>query len=170
MAYRKSIDTKNDLFEKVIKIRRINKVVKGGKRLAFRSFVITGDRKGSVGIGLGKSKEVPASIKKAIEKANSNFKKIVTIDGTIPHEVSAKYGASFVLIKPAKPGTGVIAGGAIAILLQAIGIKDVVAKSYGSRNPINSTRAALDALLSCKSHTEEILKRPLFFSNNVKRG
>ena len=91
MSQAKEIDSKDDLFEKVIKIRRINKVVKGGKRLAFRSFVITGDRKGNVGLGLGKSKEVPASIKKAIDKANSNFKYIITKDGTIPHEVFAKY-------------------------------------------------------------------------------
>lgn len=160
----KQVDSKDDLFEKVIKIRRINKVVKGGKRLAFRSFVITGDRKGKVGIGLGKSKEVPASIKKAIDKANSSFQHIITKDGSIPHEVFAKYGSSSVLIRPAKPGTGVIAGGAVSILLQAIGIKNVVAKSFGSRNPINSTRAALDALLSCKSHNDEVAKRPNFFN------
>ena len=164
MSNTKEIEKKDDLFEKVIKIRRINKVVKGGKRLAFRSFVITGDRNGNVGLGLGKSKEVPTSIKKAIDKANSSFHKIITKDGTIPHEVFAKYGSSSVLIRPAKPGTGVIAGGAVSILLQAIGIKDVVAKSFGSRNPINSARAALDALLTCKSHDEEVAKRNSFYS------
>ena len=166
MSDTKDINSKEDLFEKVIKIRRINKVVKGGKRLAFRSFVITGDRNGKVGLGLGKSKEVPTSIKKAIEKANSNFHQIVTHNNTIPHEVYAKFGSSSVLIRPAKPGTGVIAGGAVSILLQAIGIKDVVAKSFGSRNPINSARAALLALLSCKSHSEEVSKRPSFLSSS----
>ena len=139
-----------DNFEKVIKINRINKVVKGGKRLAFRSFVICGDMNGKVGLGLGKSKEVPNSIKKAVEKANASLESIITVDGTIPHEVEGKFGSSKVIIRPAKPGTGVIAGGAISILLQALGLKDVVAKSLGSRNPINSARAALIALKSCK--------------------
>jgi len=147
----KVVDSKDDLFEKVIKIRRINKVVKGGKRLAFRSFVITGDRKGKVGLGLGKSKEVPASIKKAIDKANSSFQHIITKDGTIPHEVFAKYGSSSVLIRPAKPGTGVIACTPVSAIMRLAGIHDVLTKSFGSTNVVNLAKAAMEGLKKMKS-------------------
>lgn len=148
-------DEKRD-FEKVVKINRVNKVVKGGKRLAFRAFTICGDQEGSFGMGTGKSKEVPVSIKKAIERSKKNYIKINTLDETIPHSVTGRFGASRVLIRPAKKGTGVIAGGSVRIILEAIGIKNVVAKSLGSRNPINVAKATLDALLKCKDiKTEE---------------
>ena len=143
-------DDEQSYFEKVVKINRVNKVVKGGKRLAFRAFVICGDKKGSVGFGIGKSKEVPVAIKKAIEKAKKSLEKINVYDETLPHEVYAKFGASKVLIRPAKKGTGVIAGGAVRVILEAVGLKNVVAKSLGSRNPINTAKAAKVALLKCK--------------------
>jgi small subunit ribosomal protein S5 len=141
--------------EKVIKIDRVTKVVKGGKRLAFRSFVIAGDAKGKVGCGLGKSKEVPVSIRKALDKAKKSIKPVNVVDGTLPHMVIGRFGAAKVIMKPAKPGTGVIAGGAVRILLEAAGLKDIVAKSIGSNNQINVARAALDGLLQCKCLEEE---------------
>ena len=146
-------------FEKVVKINRVNKVVKGGKRLAFRAFTICGDMKGSFGIGLGKSKEVPVAIKKAIEKSKKNYKKINIINETIPHEVNGRFGASRVIIRPAKKGTGVIAGGAVRVILEAIGISNAVAKSLGSRNPLNVALATEAALLKCKLLTNEELDR-----------
>ena len=146
----KKIEEDQSLFEKVVKINRVNKVVKGGKRLAFRAFVICGDKNGSVGFGIGKSKEVPVAIKKAVEKAKKSLDKINVYEDTLPHEVRAKFGSSKVLIRPAKKGTGVIAGGAVRVILEAVGFKNVVAKSLGSRNPINTAKAAKDALLKCK--------------------
>ena len=145
--------------EKVIQIDRINKVVKGGKRMAFRAFVITGDLKGSVGYGLGKSKEVPNAIKKAIEESHKKQFKINIINGTIPHEVLGSFGASNVILKPAKPGTGVIAGGSVRIMLEALGIKDIVAKSIGARSAINAAKAAMNGLLKLKNFNEEVARR-----------
>lgn len=142
--------SEQQLLEKVVRINRINKVVKGGKRLGFRAFVIVGNMQGEVGIGLGKSKEVPAAIKKGIDRAKKYQNRINIVEGTVPHQVEAKFGASKVLIKPAPDGTGVIAGGAVKVLLEAAGLKNVVAKTLGARNPFNSARAALIALLSCK--------------------
>jgi small subunit ribosomal protein S5 len=149
----------NDLIEKVIKIDRVNKVVKGGKRLAFRAFVISGDKEGQVGFGLGKSKEVPVAIKKGITKAKKSFAKINMVNGTLPHEVVGVFSSSKVILKPAKPGTGVIAGGPVRILLEAAGFKNVVAKSMGSRNAINTTKAAINGLLQCRNLKNEELKR-----------
>ncbi|MGE4169299.1 MAG: 30S ribosomal protein S5 [Candidatus Margulisiibacteriota bacterium] len=141
--------------EKVIQIDRVNKVVKGGKRLAFRAFVIAGDTQGKVGLGLGKSKEVPSAIKKGIDRAKKKYATIQVINGTIPHEVHGAFSASRVILKPAKPGTGVIAGGAVRILLEAAGIKDIVAKSLGSTNAINAAKAALNGLMKLKNLEEE---------------
>jgi small subunit ribosomal protein S5 len=151
----KDVDNQHEIIEKVIKINRVTKVVKGGKRLAFRAFVISGDRNGNVSFSLGKSKEVPVAIRKAIERGKSSMKKINIINGTLAHEVIGIYGASRVIIKPAKPGTGVIAGGAVRILLEAVGLRNVIAKSLGSRNPVNSTKAAMNGLLSCRNLQEE---------------
>lgn len=147
-----TIDTEDEvqMVEKVIRIDRVNKVVKGGKRLAFRAFVITGDQNGNVSFGLGKSKEVPVAIKKSIDRANKSLTNVQVVEGTVPHEVIGIYGSSKVIIKPAKPGTGVIAGGAVRILLEAAGYKNVVSKVLGSRNAINATKAALQGLQSLK--------------------
>ena len=156
-----------ELVEKVIRIDRVNKVVKGGKRLAFRAFVISGDQNGKVSFGLGKSKEVPAAIKKGIERAKKNLRPIALVEGTIPHDVIGEYGATKVIIKPAKPGTGVIAGGAVRILLEAAGLKNVYAKVLGSRNAINAARAAMTGLLLCKNKESEEKTRgislPVFY-------
>jgi small subunit ribosomal protein S5 len=142
--------------EKVIQIDRVTKVVKGGKRLSFRAFVITGNVQDTVGYALGKAKEVPAAIKKAIEKSKRSQEKINIVNGTLPHSVIGEFGAARVVLKPARPGTGVIAGGAVRILLEAAGLKNVVAKSIGSANAINATKAAMNGLKQCRNlETEE---------------
>ena len=136
--------------EKVIQIDRVNKVVSGGKRMAFRAVVISGDLAGKVGIGLGKSKEVPNAIRKAVEKSKKNFVAINMVNGTIPHPVEGNFGSCRVVMKPARPGTGVIAGGAVRILLELVGMENIVAKIIGSNNSINAIKAALDGLKKCK--------------------
>lgn len=151
----RDFNSDSEFSEKVVKINRVNKVVKGGKRLAFRSFVISGDKAGRVGFGLGKSKEVPVAIKKALEKSKKSLVTINIYKKTLPHIVYGKFGASRVIIKPAKPGTGVIAGGSLKVVLELLGIKDAVAKSLGSRNPLNLAYAAINALKTCKSLKSE---------------
>jgi small subunit ribosomal protein S5 len=140
----------SEFTEKVIQIDRVNKVVKGGKRLSFRALVIVGDNKGKVGIALGKSREVPSAIRKGIERAKKDLSNVNIVGGTIPHMVLGSYGASKVLLKPAKQGTGVIAGGAVRILLEAAGLKNIVAKSIASGSAINTAKAALNGLLNLK--------------------
>lgn len=152
---RKTNLPEDQLVEKVIQIDRINKVVSGGKRMSFRAFLICGDQHGRVGIGVGKSKEVPNAIRKAIEKAKKSLSTVNIVDGTLPHQIEGKYGASRVIMKPARPGTGVIAGGAVRILLESLGLKDVVAKTLGSNNAINAAKAALVALEKCRILEED---------------
>ncbi len=132
--------------EKVIQIRRVTKVVKGGKRLAFRAAVVLGDRAGKVSLALGKSREVPSSIRKAVERGKKHLALMRISGGTIPHEIWGRAGATRVFLRPAPEGTGVIAGGAVRTVLEMVGLKDVVAKSHGSSNSINMARAAIDAL------------------------
>jgi len=160
----------NTTLEKVIQIDRVNKVVSGGKRMAFRAVVISGDQNGSVGIGLGKSKEVPVAIRKAVERAKKVKRSFNVVNGTLPHVVVGKFGASRVIIKPARPGTGVIAGGSVRIVLEALGLKNVVAKVLGSSNSINCARAALNALGLSKNLEEEVRLRgkqlPVFINEN----
>ena len=143
---KKEAQEARDLNEKVIQIRRVTKVIKGGKRLAFRAAVVTGDRQGKVSIALGKSREVPSAIRKAIEKGKKTYHSVKTLGGTIPHEVWGKSGASKVLLRPAPEGTGVIAGGSIRTVLEMVGLRDVVAKAHGSNNTINMAKAAINAL------------------------
>ena len=166
----KETDTENQDYEKVVKINRVNKVVKGGKRLAFRAFLIYGDKNGKVGLGLGKSKEVPTAIRKAVDRAKKNTETINLFTHTIPHEVYGKSGSSKVFIRPAKPGTGVIAGGAVKVVLEALGIKNAVGKSLGSRNPINVALASLDALRKCKVKKQEELERNVSISFDNNKG
>ena len=155
------------LEEKVIKINRVTKVVKGGKRLGFRAVVIVGDYEGNVGIGVARSKEVPAAIQKASVRAKKDLESINVVGGTIPHEVVGKSGSAQVILRPAKSGTGVIAGGSVRILLELLGLKDVVAKSIGASNTINVAKAAMDGLLQLKDlkNEEEIRgkKLPVYF-------
>lgn len=135
-----------DLKDRLVTIKRVTKVTKGGRTISFSALVVVGNENGIVGYGLGKAKEVTAAIAKAVEKAKKNLYKVHVIKGTIPHEQEAKYGAARVLIKPAAPGTGVKAGGVMRAVLESAGVHDVLAKSKGSSNPHNVVKATIKAL------------------------
>lgn len=139
-------ESKSDLIERVINIGRVAKVVQGGRRFSFTALVVVGDGKGTVGVGYGKAREVPAAIAKAVEDAKKHFFNVPRIQGTIPHPVQGERAAGVVMLRPASPGTGVIAGGACRAVLECAGVKDVLAKSLGSSNAINVVQATVAAL------------------------
>ncbi|OGO23874.1 MAG: 30S ribosomal protein S5 [Chloroflexi bacterium RBG_16_50_9] len=154
------IDTSElNLNDKLISINRVAKVMKGGKRLRFSALVVSGDSGGHVGIGIGKANEVPVAISKGGAQARKNLIKVILIGSTIPHEITAGFGAAKVFLKPAVPGTGVIAGGSIRAVLEACGIKDILTKSLGTSNPINTAKATMMALSQLKNPKEEVAKR-----------
>jgi small subunit ribosomal protein S5 len=137
--------------EKVVQVRRVTKVVKGGKRLSFRVITIVGDGEGKVGVGVGKSSDVVGAIQKGMADARKNLVEVPIVNTTIPHPVNESFGSAKVLIKPAKQGTGVIAGGSVRIVLEAAGIKNATAKCLGSKSPLNNARAAIESLRALKT-------------------
>ena len=147
------------LEERVVQINRVAKVVKGGRRFSFSAVVVVGDGQGHVGAGLGKAGEVPEAIRKGVEDAKKNIIKIPMVGTTIPHEVNVEFAASKVMLKPASQGTGVIAGGSVRAVLEAAGVRDILSKIYGSTNPVNVTRATIEALRGLHSAEELSARR-----------
>lgn len=153
------LEPKLELSEKLINVNRVAKVVKGGKNLSFSALVAVGDGNGQVGIGMGKAKEVSQAIQKAGAVARKSLTTVPLAGTTIPHEITVKFGAAKILLKPASPGTGVIAGGSIRAVLEAAGVKDILTKSLGSSNPINVVKATMIALSRLREPEKELARR-----------
>ncbi len=157
---RDRVDSRNsDLTERVVHINRVSKVVKGGRRFRFTAMVVVGDGNGRAGVGLGKSASVPDAVRKGNTIATKSMVKVLLKDTTIPHEIVSKFGGAKVVLRPAGPGTGVIAGGGVRAVLEAAGVKDVLTKSLGSSNPINTSKATLRGLQQLRDPAQAIAAR-----------
>jgi small subunit ribosomal protein S5 len=143
-----------ELQEKLISVSRVSKVVKGGKRFGFRVVVAVGNGQGVVGMGIGKAKEVPDAVRKAVERAKKSLFRFPMRKATITHEIQGKYGSGLVVMKPASPGTGVIAGGAVRAIMEVAGVRDILTKSLGTNNPVNVVHATLQGLMNLKDPLE----------------
>ncbi len=154
MAIDKNKNDDSGLIDRVIHIKRVAKVVKGGRRFSFSGLVVVGDKNGRIGIGLGKANEVPEAIRKAGEQAKKSMFSVPVVKETIPHEVAGRYGSGRVILLPAGAGTGVIAGGTIRAIMECAGVKNVLTKCIGSNNPHNVLKAAIDGLLKLKTREE----------------
>ncbi len=152
-------ENKDDFIEKLVTVNRVAKVVKGGRQFGFTALTVVGDGKGTVGLGYGKAKEVPAAIQKAMDKARRNMRKVHLKDDTLQHAVVGEHGAANVYMQPASDGTGIIAGGAMRAVFEAVGVKNVLAKINGTRNPINVVRATINGLEMMRSPESVAAKR-----------
>ena len=159
-----------ELEERVVQINRVSKVVKGGRRFSFSTVVVVGDGKGLVGVGMGKAAEVPEAIRKGTEAAKKNIIRIPLVGDTVPHDVVAKFSATKVMIRPAAPGTGVIAGRGVRPVVEAAGIKNLLSKVYGSNNPVNVVKASFQALSELSSLGDMARRREMTpYELNVRR-
>ena len=159
MADHRNTNAGDDLMEKLVAVNRVAKVVKGGRQFGFTALTVVGDGNGKVGFGYGKAREVPLAIQKAMEKARANLTSVAIINGTLQYPLNARHGAARVYMQPASEGTGVIAGGAMRAVFEAVGVHNVLAKCNGSRNPINLVRATISGLQNMKSPQDIAAKR-----------